>query len=175
MFKAIVLILLAIIAVIFGAALTKPDTFSLSRSIAIKAPPEKIYGLINDFHNWSAWSPWEKLDPNMQRTFTGAPAGKGAQYAWTGNKEVGSGRMEITDTTAPAKIVIKLDFIAPFEASNVTEFQLTPQGDTTTVNWTMSGPLPFVSKLMTVFVSMDSMVGKDFEKGLANLKAAAEK
>ena len=116
----------------------------------------------------------EKIDPAMQRTHSGASAGKGAAYAWLGNSKVGQGRMEITDTAAPHQITIKLDFLKPFEAHNVTEFSFAAMGSATEVTWAMHGPSPFVSKLMGVFVSMDRMVGKDFEKGLANLKAAAE-
>lgn len=168
-------VLLAIIVVICGLAMTKPDTFTAQRTAVIKAPPEKIMPLISDFHNWVSWSPWEKLDPNMQRTFSGAASGKGAIYNWTGNSDVGQGRMEITDFTPPGKVVIKLDFIVPMESNNVTEFTLTPQGENTLVTWTMNGPMPFMFKIMNVFRSMDSMIGKDFDKGLAQMKAVAEK
>ena len=175
MLKKILIGLALILAIIVGMAAMKPDTFSVVRTAAIKAPPDKIVVLINDFHNWGSWSPWEKLDPNMKRTFSGAANGKGAVYNWEGNKEVGAGRMEITDQALPGKVVIKLDFLEPFPSSNVTEFTLVPQGDTTTVTWNMSGPMPFVSKLMSVFMSMDAMIGKDFEKGLQQMKAVAEK
>lgn len=176
MLKKIALGLLAVVVVVLLMAAMKPNTFSITRTIAIKAPPEKITPLLTDFHQWRAWSPWENLDPNMQRTFSGAPAGPGAVYAWTGNKDVGSGRMEITDAS-PLRTVVKLDFIEPFASHNTTEFALAPSParDATTVTWTMTGPMLFVSKLMTVFVSMDALIGKDFEKGLAQLKAAAEK
>ena len=110
----------------------------------------------------------------MRRTVSGAPSGKGAVYAWEGNSDVGAGRMEILDTAAPNKVTIKLDFLKPFESHNTTEFTLQPQGDTTQVIWNMHGPAPYVSKVMGIFVSMDKMIGKDFETGLANLKAAAE-
>jgi uncharacterized protein YndB with AHSA1/START domain len=175
MLKKIAIGLAVIIVLILGLAATKPDTFSVQRSVTIKAPPEKILTLVSDFHNWPAWSPWEKLDPNMQRTFTGAPNGKGAVYDWQGNSDVGRGHMEITDYAAPASVTIKLDFIEPMPMSNMIQFVLTPQGDSTTVTWNMNGSMPFIPKIMSVFVSMDSMVGKDFEKGLAQLKAAAEK
>jgi carbon monoxide dehydrogenase subunit G len=175
MLKNIALAVLAIIVVILGLAAMKPDTFSVRRTIAIKAPPEKIAGLITDFHQWGSWSPWEKLDPAMKRTFTGAQAGKGAIYEWEGNKDVGKGRMEITDAATPARTVIKLDFLQPFEAHNITEITLVPEGEMTKVSWDMSGPMPFISKIMSVFTTMDAMIGPDFDKGLANMKAVAEK
>lgn len=175
MLKKILAGLFVVILIICGLALTKPDTFTVQRSTVIKAPPEKIMALISDFHNWPTWSPWEKLDPKMQRTFSGAASGKGAVYNWLGNSDVGQGRMEITDITPPAKVVIKLDFIVPMESNNVTEFVLAPQGDSTTVTWTMKGPMPFMLKLMNVFSSMDAVVGKDFDRGLLQLKSAAEK
>lgn len=175
MLKKVALGVVAVIVVILLMAAMKPNTFTITRTITIAAPPEKIAGLITDFHQWQSWSPWEKLDPAMQRTFSGAPAGKGAVYAWVGNKDVGRGRMEIVEAAAPARTVIQLDFIEPFASSNVTEFALTPAAGSTTVRWTMTGPMLFISKLMAVFVSMDAMIGKDFDKGLAQLKAAAEK
>ncbi len=175
MLKKIALGLVVIVAAVLLFALTKPDTFSVERSATIKAPPDKIYPLISDFHQWPQWSPWEKLDPNMKRSHSGAPQGPGAVYAWTGNDDVGEGRMEITGVTAPTQVNIKLDFIKPFAAQNTTVFTLTPQGDSTQVKWVMRGPAPYITKLMTVFVSMDKMIGKDFEAGLSNMKAAAER
>ncbi|MCR5884425.1 SRPBCC family protein [Rhizobacter sp. J219] len=175
MLKKILLGLVVIVAAVLLFALTKPDSFSVERSATIKAPPEKIYPLISDFHQWPQWSPWEKLDPNMKRSLSGAPQGVGAVYAWTGNDDVGEGRMEITGATPPTQVNIKLDFIKPFASQNTTVFTLTPQGDGTRVKWVMQGPAPYITKLMTVFVSMDKMVGSDFEKGLSNMKAAAER
>jgi uncharacterized protein YndB with AHSA1/START domain len=175
MLKKISLGVVAILAIIVGLAAMKPDSFSVKRVASIKAPPEKIAALITDFHQWSSWSPWENLDPNMKRTFSGAPNGKGAIYEWEGNKDVGKGRMEITEAATPVKTVIKLDFLQPFESHNITEFTLLPQGETTTVSWDMSGPTPFISKIMSVFMSMDAVIGKDFEKGLSNMKTAVEK
>ena len=175
MLKKIALAVTAIVVVVLGLAAMKPDTFSVKRTISIKAPPEKVAALITDFHQWGSWSPWEHLDPAMKRTFTGPASGKGAIYEWEGNKEVGKGRMEIMDASTPAKTVIKLDFLQPFESHNTTEFTLVPQGDMTNVSWDMTGPMPFISKIMSVFASMDSMIGKDFEKGLSNMKSVAEK
>jgi hypothetical protein len=175
MFKKIALVIVVLIAAVLLYATTRPDSFSVQRTATIKAPPEKVFALINDFHNWPVWSPWEKLDPAMQRTHSGANAGKGAVYAWLGNSDVGEGRMEIVESAAPSKVDIKLDFIKPFESSNTTLFTLQPQGGSTQVTWQMQGPAPYITKLMTVFVSMDAMIGKDFEAGLANLKTVAEK
>jgi uncharacterized protein YndB with AHSA1/START domain len=173
--KALALVIVALVAGVLIFATTKPDTFSVQRSATIKAPPEKIFAVLNDFHRWTEWSPWEKLDPAMKRTLGGAPAGKGATYAWEGNSKAGAGRMEIVESAPASRVGIQLDFIKPFEGHNLTDFMLTPQGDATQVNWSMTGPTPFVSKLMQVFVDMDKMIGKDFEEGLANLKALTEK
>jgi len=175
MIKTIVIVLIAIVAAILGYAMTRPDTFTVKRAISIKAPPEKIFPLIDDFHRWPVWSPWEKMDPDMKRTFSGPPSGKGSAYAWQGNSKVGEGRMEILDDPAPSKVVIKLDFIKPFEGHNTATFLLEPKGELTDVTWTMDGPSPYVAKVMGVFMNMDKMIGNDFEAGLANMKAAAEK
>src|ERR1700682_2838086 len=173
---AIIAIILAIaIAVVLVLALTKPNTFAVQRAISIKAPAEKIFTLINDFHQWGTWSPYENKDPAMKRTYSGANSGKGAVYAWDGNKNVGSGRMEILDASVPSKIVIKLDFFKPFEGHNTAEFTMLPQGDATYLTWMMHGPAVFISKVMQVFMSLDNMIGKDFEVGLANLKKLTEK
>ena len=171
---AIIAVVLAI-AIILILAAAKPDRFRVQRATTVKAPPERIFPLINDFHQWATWSPYENKDPAMKRSYSGTASGKGAVYAWEGNKNVGSGRMEILDASAPAKIVIKLDFFTPFEGHNTAEFTMLPQGDVTNVTWLMYGPLPFMGKIMHVFVNMDRMVGKDFEIGLANLKRVTEK
>lgn len=178
MFELIVVIavLLALaIAVVLILAFRKPDTLRVQRSASIKAAPETIFPLINDFRAWRAWSPYEDRDPNLQRSYSGAGSGKGAVYEWNGNKNVGSGRMEILDAPPPNRIVIKLDFLKPFEAHNTAEFTLLPHGDTTNVTWLMHGPAPLLSKVMQVFMNMDNMIGKDFAAGLANLKRIAEK
>lgn len=175
MLKKIAIGAAAILAIILVMAAMQPDSFAVTRSVTVNATPEKIAPLLADFHNWPRWSPWEKLDPNMQRTFSGAPSGKGAVYSWQGNSDVGSGRMEITDVALPQKVTIKLEFKEPMESSSVTEFTLQPQSSATAVTWNMTGPMPFISKIMSVFMSMDKMIGKDFEKGLAQLKTEAEK
>jgi|ERR1700720_1890119 uncharacterized protein YndB with AHSA1/START domain len=173
---AIIAIVLAIaIAIILIVAAIKPNAFSIQRATIVKAPAERIFPLINDFHQWGTWSPYENKDPAMKRSYSGVASGQGAVYAWEGNKNVGSGRMEILQATAPSKIVIKLDFFAPFEGHNTAEFTMLPQGDATNVTWLMHGPLPFMGKVMHVFINMDRMVGKDFEAGLTNLKRLTEK
>ena len=160
---------------LLGYASTQPDTFVVERAVHVQAPPDKIYPYLADFHQWSAWSPWEKRDPAMQRRFGGAASGQGAVYAWEGNRDVGSGRMEIRSARPVSSVDLQLDFLAPFEAHNTATFTLVPQNGATAVTWTMQGPMPLLSKVIGVIVSMDQMVGKDFEAGLANLKAIAEK
>ena len=174
MFKIIALVAVLLIVGLLIFAATKPDTFRVQRSAGIKATPDKIFPLINDLHSWGAWSPWEKMDPGMRKVHSGAAQGTGAVYEWEGNSKVGKGRMEITDTSPPSKVVIALDFIKPFQAHNMTEFTLEPRGGATDVTWAMHGPTPYIAKIMHIFVSMDSMVGKQFETGLANLKALVE-
>lgn len=174
MFKKIIVGISVLILIVLAVAAVQPATYSVTRSIAIKAPPEKIQPLISDFHNWPQWSPWEKLDPAMNRIFSGAPKDLGAVYAWKGDKNVGSGRMEVTSLT-PSKVDIKLDFYEPMASTADTVFMLEPKGDVTTVSWTMSGKTDYMAKLMTIFVSMDSMIGPAFESGLSQMKAVAEK
>ena len=171
----IAVILAVAIAAVLILAATKPTTLRVQRSVSINAPPERIFSLISDFHQWVTWSPYEQKDPAMKRTYSGTERGRGAVYAWDGNKNVGSGRMEILDVSAPSKIVIKLDFFKPFEGHNTAEFTMLPQGDGTHVTWLMHGPANFMSRLIQVFMNLDNMIGKDFEAGLANLKTITEK
>jgi carbon monoxide dehydrogenase subunit G len=168
------IVVLAVVVVLVLAA-RKPDRFRVQRSASIDAPPERIYPLINDFHRWGAWSPYEHKDPDMKRSFSGAGSGRGSIYQWTGNSNVGSGRMEIVECSAPSKITIQLDFLKPFEAHNIATFTMEPAGETTNVTWIMDGSTPFVGKIMHVFLNMDRMVGTDFGAGLANLKTAVER
>jgi len=174
MFKAMVIMLLVALGALLLYVTTKPDTFRIQRSATIKAPPEKIFPLINDFHRWVSWSPYEKKDPTMKRTYSGAADGKDSVYEWDGDQNVGQGRMEIIESTPPSKIAIKLDFMKPFEAHNIAEFTLHRGAETTNVTWAMQGPLSYAAKIIHLFFDMDRMVGKDFEAGLANLKALAE-
>lgn len=175
MIKIIAIIIAVLIVAVLIYAATRPDSFRIERSLNIKAPPEKLFPHINDFHQWQAWSPWEKIDPAAKATYSGTDNGVGAVYEWNGNNEVGQGRMEIIESAPPAKVVLKIDFIKPFEGHNTVEFKLVPQGDTTTVTQAMYGSSPYLSKLMCLFFSMDKMVGSRYEEGLANLKALAEK
>lgn len=171
----VVVLLVVLIAAVLIFAASKPDIFRVQRLASIKAPPGKIFALINDFRSWPAWSPYEKKDPAMKKTYSGAASGKGAVYEWEGDKNVGKGRIEIADASPPSKVTLKLDMIKPFAAHNIVEFTLEPIGDSTNVTWAMNGHTPYIAKVMHVFVDMDRMVGKDFEAGLANLKAVAEK
>jgi hypothetical protein len=174
MFTALIFIAILLIAFLVIAN-TRPNTFSLNRSVDLKASPEEVFPHLNDFKNWGAWSPWEKMDPDLKRNFSGLASGKGAQYSWIGNKKVGEGNMEITRSVPSSNIELNLNFLKPFKASNVTEFKITKNGDTTNVNWEMRGPLNLMMKIMHMFMNMDKMVGKDFEAGLANLKSIVER
>jgi carbon monoxide dehydrogenase subunit G len=173
-FKMILLIVLLLIVAVLIYAAFRPNYFRLERSTLIKTAPEKIFPLLNDFHAWTAWSPWENIDTDLKRTYAGAPAGVGAIYSWEG-KKTGQGRMEMTESNAGKNISLKLDFIKPFKASNITDFALTPQDGGTRLNWAMHGPLGLMQRVMHIFFNMEKMVGPDFEKGLASLKALAEK
>jgi hypothetical protein len=175
MVKKIILGLLGAIALLLIYAGFRPDSFRVERSVSIQAEPAKVYALLNDFHHFPSWSPWQNLDPGMKTTHSGAPSGQGAVYEWKGNDAVGAGRMEILKSVSNTSVTVQLDFFKPFEARNTSEYTVASAGGKTTVTWAMFGPSPYISKLMGVFVSMDSMIGKDFERGLANLKTVAEK
>jgi uncharacterized protein YndB with AHSA1/START domain len=175
MLKTVLLVAAVLIAGLLIFAATRPDTFIVQRSAVIAAPPEKIFPLINDFKRWTAWSPYEKLDPAMQRTFSEPASGVGATYAWNSEGDAGAGSMKITETAVPTKVALDLDFIRPMETRNKVEFTLQPGATGTRVTWALSGPVPYVAKIMHLFFNMDKMVGGDFEKGLADLKTAAER
>jgi uncharacterized protein YndB with AHSA1/START domain len=174
MLKTILLIIATAVAAVLLYAAARPDSFSLQRSTTISAPPQKIHALINDVKAFNTWNPFALKDPAIKLRYEGAPGGPGAAYAWE-SEVVGVGRMEIVEAAAPSRVVMRLDFEKPMKGSNRVEFRLQPMGTRTEVTWAMSGPMPYRSKLITTFVSMDRMVGADFEAGLANLKAAAEK
>lgn len=168
--------LLAIaIAAVLVIATTRPDTFQISRSISIKAPADKIFSLIDSPRAFNTWNPFLKKDPATKVTYRGPERGKGAANDWNGNSNVGRGSFEITDTQPPSKIQMKLDMLSPLEAHNQVVFALAPKGDQTEVTWTMSGPSPYIAKVMHTVFSMEKMVGGEFDKGLADLKALAEK
>lgn len=175
MLKIIAATVAALVAVILIIAATRPDSFHVERAIDIKAPPEKLFPFLSSLgaNGFGAWSPYEKKDPNMKRSYSGPQTGKGAVYEWQGNSEVGSGRLEIIDAS-PTKVTMKLDFLQPFEGHNTAEFSLLAAGDLTHVIWSIDGPSSFITKLMEVFFNMDKMIGGDFEIGLSNLKTLAE-
>lgn len=173
MYKKVAFLLVIIVAAVMLFATTKPDTFIVRRAVTIAAPPEKILPFINDFHQWAAWAPREQRDPALRRGFSGAPRGDGAVYDWSGNDKVGAGRMTITAAT-PTLVTIRLDMLQPYVSHNITTFTLEPQGAATRVTWDMSGPSPYAAKVISVFASMDTVAGKDFEAGLARLKSLAE-
>ena len=170
-----IVVVIVLIGLVLAIAQSRPNEFTVQRTVRIAAPPERIYPDIVDFHRWPGWSPWERMDPAMQKTYTGAASGRGAVYEWAGNSKVGQGRMEITDATAPTSVTVKLDFMKPFETHNTARFTLVPAGESTDVTWSMFGSSPLMIKLMSVFFDMDKLVGKDFERGLATLKTLAER
>jgi hypothetical protein len=182
MLRYVAIALVAVVVVVLGVAATRPDTFTITRSTTMAAPPSVAFGLVNDFHRWAGWSPWDKLDPSMKRTFEGPTAGVGAKYAWVGNKDVGEGRMTIVGARADQQVDIKLEFLKPFAAENRTVFDFEPAGTaaapappTTKVSWTMSGTNDLMGKLFSLVMDMEKMVGPDFEKGLAGMKELADK
>lgn len=175
----ITLIILAVIVVgiagLLAYASTRPDISRIARSAQIQAPADRVFPLINDLPTWQSWSPYEKKDPDMQRSFTGPAAGIGAQYAWAGDRNIGEGRMEIVESVASSKVAIRLEFLKPFQHTAMAEFNLQPSGNGTTVTWAMTGPANLMSKVMGVFFDFDTMIGGDFEAGLSDLKTLAEK
>jgi hypothetical protein len=174
MIKTIALIAAAALGALLIFAATRPDTFRVERTASIKAPPDKLHGLINDMKVFNTWNPYNLKDPNIRGEYQGPQAGPGAVYRFEGNKDVGKGSIAIVDS-APSRVTMKLDMLEPFEGHNVVEFIIAPKGDATEVTWAMHGPSPYLAKVMGLVFSMDKMIGRDFEAGLANLKARAEK
>ena len=175
MIKTLAILAVAALGALLIFAATRPDTFRIQRSTSIKSSPEKLFPLINDLHQFNTWNPYNKKDPAMQGSYRGPASGPGAAFDFQGNKDVGKGSIEIVESTSPGKVVMKLDMLAPFEGHNIIEFTLTPRGEVTEVTWAMHGPSPYIAKLMGIFFSMDGMIGRDFEAGLADLKARAER
>jgi hypothetical protein len=175
MWEIVIIAVVVLIAAVLIFAATRPDSFRVQRATSIGAAPDKIFPLINDFKHWGSWSPYEKRDPAMKRALSGAPSGQGAVYEWDGNNQVGKGRIEIIDVSAPSRVTIKLDMIKPMEGHNIVDFTLEPHGGATQLTWAMRGSYAYMAKLMGLVIDMDKMIGKDFESGLANLKALAEK
>jgi hypothetical protein len=174
MLKKILLGLVVAVVALAGFIATRPSTFSVQRTATIQAAPDIAFALVNDFHQWGEWSPWEKLDPSMKKTHEGAASGVGAQYSWIGNGDVGEGRMTIEESKPSELIRIKLEFIKPFESTSSTLFSFKPEGEAVSVTWKMEGNNDFIGKAFSVFMDMDGMIGKDFEKGLASMKTLAE-
>jgi len=172
--RIIVPVALVIVVALAVFVQTRPDRFHIERSTTIAAPSGAIFPNINDFHRWTAWSPWERIDPALQRSYDGPPSGVGAGYRWVGNNKVGEGSMRITESTPDRKVGIALEFIEPFKASNTATFTLVPDASGTRVTWSMDGQNTVASKLMGLFLNMDRMIGGEFEKGLASLKGIAE-
>ena len=169
-----VVVIVVVVAIFCVVVAMQPAHYHIERSATMNAPAPVVFNQVNDFHKWDAWSPWAKLDPNMKQSYEGAAAGPGAMYSWTGNSQVGEGRMTITDSKPSELVKIKLEFVKPFAATNATNFTFAPQGNQTAVKWTMDGDNTFMGKAFGLFMNMDKMVGGDFDKGLAQMKAVAE-
>jgi hypothetical protein len=165
-----VAVVIALLAIFIA---TRPAEFSMSRSATMATTPASVFTQVNDFHKWEAWSPWAKMDPDCKNSFSGPASGKGAKFAWDGNKAVGAGNMEITESAPNDHIRIRLEFVRPFAGVNDTLFTFKPIGDKTNVNWAMSGRNNFITKAISLFMDCDAMVGPQFEQGLASMEAAA--
>ncbi len=172
--RNVMLVVLVLIGGLLGFAATKPDDFQVTRSITIAAPPAAVFPHVNDFRKWEDWSPWAKLDPEAKNSFEGPESGAGAEFSWSGNNDVGEGKMTIAESQPPERIAIKLEFIRPFEDTCDVDFSFQPEGEQTKVTWTMAGQNNFISKIVCLFMNMDQMIGKDFEKGLASMKSVVE-
>ncbi|WP_437758920.1 SRPBCC family protein [Sorangium sp. So ce1389] len=166
--------LLAVVLLFVIAVMTRPPTFRVERSATVAAPAEVVYAHVVDFHAWQGWSPWERLDPSMQKTYGGPASGTGASYAWSGNDDVGEGKMTITDAKQPSNVTIRLEFIKPIEATNTTTFAFAPAPGGTKVTWAMEGENSFIGKAFGMFMDMDKMIGADFERGLGAMKQIVE-
>jgi hypothetical protein len=174
MIKAVLIAIALPAAGVLGDAAMKPDQLHVERTVTINASPERIFPLIEDFHAWHAWSPYEKRDPAMRKTYAGSPKGRGAVYQWNGNRNVGEGRMEIL-SASPANVAIKLDFDRPMKGHNIAQFTMKPKGAATDVTWSMEGDYSYVARVTGIFVNMDNMIGNEFQAGLTALKALAER
>jgi len=174
MLKTILLSLAVIVLLFVVIVALQPSEFRVARSTTISAPPAAVFAEVNDFHKWGAWNPWGKIDPAMKQTYEGAPMGTGAVYAWAGNKEVGEGRMTITESRPHDLIRIKLEFFKPFAGNSIAEFTFKPEANQTAVTWSMAGENNFMAKAIHLFMNMDTMIGSQFEKGLADMKSVVE-
>ena len=174
MLKKILIGLVVIVGVFAVVVALQPSEYRISRSATVSAPAPDVFAQVNDFHNWEAWSPWAKLDPAAKATFEGPASGQGAVFAWSGNDKIGEGRMTLTESRPAELVRIRVDFVKPFAGTSTSEFAFKPEGERTAVTWTMSGHRNFIAKAMCLFVSMDKMLGGEFEKGLAQIKSVAE-
>jgi uncharacterized protein YndB with AHSA1/START domain len=174
MLKTTLLIVAAAVAALLIYAATRPDSFRLERSTTIAAPPDKVFALVNELRQFNVWNPFAKQDPKIEISYDATTAGVSGAYSWRGDKS-GAGRMQIVESVPPRMVTMKLDFTKPFEAHNMVNFMIQPQGEGSKVTWAMHGPMPYLNKLMTIFFSMEKMVGSEFEAGLASLKALAER
>jgi hypothetical protein len=174
MLKKILIAVAAVIAVFLIVVALQPGEFRVARSAAISAPPPVLFEQVNDLRKWEAWNPWGKIDPAMKQSFEGPPSGTGAIYKWAGNSEVGEGRMTITESRPNELVRLNLEFFKPMAGTSTAEFAFKPQGNQTEVTWSMTGKNNFIGKAMCLFMSMDKMIGEQFEKGLADMKAIAE-
>lgn len=172
MIKIILSVLVVLVLGLVAVIALRPADFRIERSASLPAPPATVFEQVNDFHKWENWSPWAKLDPTMQQTYTGPTAGQGASYHWVGNNQVGEGRMTITESRTNEFVAIRLEFIKPFAAVNTTEFTFKPEGTNTLVTWAMHGKNGFMSKAFDLFMNMDKTIGRDFENGLEQMKTA---
>jgi hypothetical protein len=174
MLKWILAAVAAVVVIFLAVVALQPSDFRIERSATMAAPAPAVFAQVNDLRSWQAWSPWEKIDPQLKRTYEGPQAGTGAAYAWAGNKDVGEGRMTITESRPGERILINLEFFKPFAATNTAEFSFKPAGDDTAVTWSMTGKNNFLSKAICLFVNMDRMVGGMFEQGLQQMKSVVE-
>jgi Polyketide cyclase / dehydrase and lipid transport len=166
---------LAVIVIGFVAFVaTRPSEYRVARTVTMAVPASAAFAQVNDFHRWGAWNPWAKLDPAMKQTYEGAPAGPGAVYTWAGNTQVGAGRMTMTESRPNELVRINLEFLKPFAATSIAEFTFRPEGDRTAVTWSMVGQANFIAKIVHLFVDMDTMIGGNFERGLADMKSIVE-
>lgn len=172
--KVLIAVAVAVVGFLVVVAM-QPSQFRVTRSARIAAPASTVFAQVNDFHNWDAWSPWARLDPSMRQTYGGAPAGVGATYAWVGNHEVGEGRMTLTESRPSELVRVELEFLKPLRGTSTAEFTLKPEGDHTVVTWSMAGEKSFMAKAIHLFISMDRMIGGQFDKGLAQMKSLVER
>lgn len=174
MLKKILIGIAALIVVLLIVVALRPSQFRVERSVTIAAPAEVVFGHVNDLQKWTAWSPWEKIDPGMTRTYGASTVGAGATYAWEGNENVGAGRMTVAESTPGELIVIQLEFLKPFESTATAEFAFAPEDGGTRVTWSMHGENNFMAKAMHLVMDVDGMIGGSFEQGLGDLKALSE-